>query len=232
MRKRKNPDVEELGRVPLFSASTPEELRLVDQLTYRMSVAPGRVLVHEGGRGREFFVIVSGRAEVSRHGEPVAELGSGDFFGELALLAEHGWAARNATVTALTPMQVLVFTPAEFEAALAGAPAMTHKILVAMAGRPSPSIGCRQHCAGADGRTGGKENPAPSDLSEGTEQIQQTGDLMRHLGPAHSLIRRRAQLAVELYWTPDRDRRVALSDEAVAIARRAGDPATLAHADG
>jgi CRP-like cAMP-binding protein len=80
----------------------------------------------------EFFVIVTGRAKVSRKGRKVSEIGPGAFFGELALLIDSD---RNATVTALTPMEAIVLSRREFEAALADAPRMTRKIMAGMAAR-------------------------------------------------------------------------------------------------
>jgi trk system potassium uptake protein TrkA len=80
----------------------------------------------------EFFVIVAGRAKVSRKGRKVGEIGPGGFFGELSLLID---ADRNATVTALTPMEAIVLSRREFDAALAAAPRMTRKIMQGMAAR-------------------------------------------------------------------------------------------------
>jgi CRP-like cAMP-binding protein len=80
----------------------------------------------------EFFVIVTGRAKVSRKGRKVGEIGPGAFFGELALLIDSD---RNATVTALTPMEAIVLSRREFDAALADAPRMTRKIMAGMAAR-------------------------------------------------------------------------------------------------
>jgi non-specific serine/threonine protein kinase len=62
---------------------------------------------------RDFYVIVEGSVEVTIDGERVAELGPGDFFGELAALdwgAGYGY-ARLATVTALEPLHVVVLAP-------------------------------------------------------------------------------------------------------------------------
>jgi CRP/FNR family cyclic AMP-dependent transcriptional regulator len=126
--------VEHLAQVPLFSACSKDELRKVARRTTDIPVAEGHVLCKEGDRGLEFFVIVSGRAKVSRHGRKVGELGPGDFFGELALLID---ADRNATITALTPMEAIVLSRREFEAALADAPRMTRKIMSGMARRLS-----------------------------------------------------------------------------------------------
>ena len=65
----------------------------------------GKVLIREGDRGREFFVVISGEVEVRRKGRKRATLGAGSFVGEMALPSK---APRSATVTALTPLDVLV----------------------------------------------------------------------------------------------------------------------------
>jgi CRP-like cAMP-binding protein len=124
--------IEHLTQVSLFSGCGRDELRKLSRRTTDIPIAEGHVLVREGERGLEFFVIVSGRAKVSRKGRKVGELGPGDFFGELSLLID---ADRNATVTALTPMEAIVLSRREFEAALADAPRMTRKIMSGMARR-------------------------------------------------------------------------------------------------
>lgn len=129
---RRDAYIEHLTQVPLFSACSRDELRKLSRRTADIPIAEGHVLVKEGDRGLEFFVIVSGRARVSRRGRKVGELGPGDFFGELALLIDSG---RNATITALTPMEAIVLSRREFEAALAEAPRMTRKIMSGMASR-------------------------------------------------------------------------------------------------
>ena len=129
---RRDAYIDHLTRVPLFSACSRDELRRLARRTTDIPVAEGHVLVKEGDRGQEFFVIVDGRATVSRRGRKVGKLGPGDFFGELALLIR---ADRNATVTALTPMEAIVLSRGEFDAALAEAPRMTRKIMAGMAQR-------------------------------------------------------------------------------------------------
>ena len=124
--------IEHLNQVSLFSACSRDELRKLSRRTTDIPIPEGRVLVKEGERGLEFFVIVSGRAKVSRTGRKVGELGPGDFFGELSLLIDTD---RNATITALTPMEAIVLSRREFEAALADAPRMTRKIMSGMARR-------------------------------------------------------------------------------------------------
>lgn len=129
---RRDAYIEHLARVPLFSACTKDELRKVARRTTDIPISEGHELVREGDRGLEFFVIVSGRAKVTRRGRKVGELGPGDFFGELALLID---ADRNATVTALAPMEAIVLSRGDFEAAMADAPRMTRRIMSGMARR-------------------------------------------------------------------------------------------------
>ncbi len=118
--------------VPLFAQVSKRGIRSVIQAATEMDVAAGKDLVRQGERGRHLFVILWGTATVIRDGRRVAELGPGDFFGELALLID---APRNATVTALTPMEAIVLSRKEFDAALADAPRMTRKIMKGMATR-------------------------------------------------------------------------------------------------
>jgi CRP/FNR family cyclic AMP-dependent transcriptional regulator len=129
---RKEDYLGHLAKVPLFSLCGKEELRQVARRSTKLNLEEGRAFVQEGSVGHEFFVILDGRAEVTREGKPVAELGAGDFVGELSLL-DPG--PRDATVIAVTPMTVMVLTPAEFETVLTEAPGMTRKLLAAMAYR-------------------------------------------------------------------------------------------------
>ena len=129
---RRDAYAEHLGTVPLFSACTKKDLALVAKRSEELTVEPGKVLVREGAAGAEFFVIVEGTAEVSRHGQKVAELGPGAFFGDLALLDR---APRNATVTAVTPMEVIVLGQREFSGLIDEVPGFAHKLLAGLAHR-------------------------------------------------------------------------------------------------
>ena len=122
----------DLAEVPLFSACSRKELQIVARQTERLHAEPGRVLVREGAAGAEFFVIISGTAVVSRHGQAVATLGPGDYFGDLALLDR---APRNATVTARTAMELAVLGQREFAAMIDEVPGFAHKLLSGLAHR-------------------------------------------------------------------------------------------------
>jgi len=129
---RRDDYIKYLAQVPLFSGCSQDELRRLSRHTTEIPVAEGHVLVKEGDPGLEFFIVVDGHARVTRRGRKVGELGPGSFFGELAVLIDR---PRNATVTALGPMEVIVLTRREFTAALEEAPRLSRKIMTGMAAR-------------------------------------------------------------------------------------------------
>ena len=121
-----------LASVPLFAGATTKELRQIAKATVELTIDEGKEFVTQGDIGREAFVIVEGRADVSRGGQKISELGPGDCVGELALL-DHG--PRTATVTAATPLTVLVLGPREFSGLLDEVPTLNHKVLTALASK-------------------------------------------------------------------------------------------------
>jgi len=100
-------DASRLKSIPLFEEVGDEELAQIAPFAQEVSVEQGKVLVREGDFSYEFMAIEDGEAEVTRGGEHVADLGSGDFFGEMGLLEKT---LRNATVTAKTPMRLITLT--------------------------------------------------------------------------------------------------------------------------
>ena len=96
-----------LKSIPIFADISDEELRQVATFAQEISVEAGRDLVREGDFSYEFMAIEEGEAEVTRGGEHLADLGPGDFFGEMGLLDKT---LRNATVTAKTPIQLVTLT--------------------------------------------------------------------------------------------------------------------------
>jgi CRP/FNR family transcriptional regulator, cyclic AMP receptor protein len=123
---------EHLAQVPLFSACSKKDLQAVAKRAEDVHVDAGKVLVSEGAAGAEFFVILEGQAKVTRHGQDVAALGPSDFFGDLALLDR---APRNATITAVTPMELVVLGQREFSALIDEVPGFAHKLLAGLARR-------------------------------------------------------------------------------------------------
>jgi CRP-like cAMP-binding protein len=101
----------QLKKVPFFKSLSKKELKAIAQQTDELDVSSGKELATEGDFGHEFFIIQRGRADVMRGGEKIAELGPGDFFGEIALLRED---RRTATVKASESMSVIVMTRQSF----------------------------------------------------------------------------------------------------------------------
>ena len=131
MRGRDN-YLDHLARVPMFSACSKKELEKIGRASDEIHVDTGHVLVEEGKPGHEFFLILDGTANVLRNGRKIATLGRGQYFGELSLL-DRG--PRSATVKAGTDLDVLVLGQREFGGVLDSVPALSRKLLAAMASR-------------------------------------------------------------------------------------------------
>jgi CRP-like cAMP-binding protein len=121
-----------LRDVPLFSHCSTKELIELSSLTTTLRMPAGKVVVRQGEPGREFIVIVEGKATVSIDDQTVATLGPGDFFGEIALL-DGG--PRTATVTADTDLVAEVMSHQEFAVLLMDVPEVTRGILKGVAMR-------------------------------------------------------------------------------------------------
>jgi len=96
-------------------------LKKEDQLFWKFGkdFPKGTVLFREGELGRDMFIIQRGKVQVRKRvgsGEKVlAELGEGEFFGEMALLMGMD---RSATVEVIEDSKILVVTPETFESLL------------------------------------------------------------------------------------------------------------------
>ncbi|MCB1027306.1 MAG: cyclic nucleotide-binding domain-containing protein [Microthrixaceae bacterium] len=119
--------LERLGTLPMFAECTTKELRDVARIVDELNVEAGRVLMSQGDAGQEAFVIEEGTAEVVRDGELVATVGPGQYVGELALI-DAG--PRSATVTATSPMRLLVIGTREFSTLLDEVPGLARRVLV------------------------------------------------------------------------------------------------------
>ena len=104
-------DAKRLHDVPLFTGLKRRDLEMVAQCADEVDVREGEALARQGEIGHEFFIVESGRAEVTKDGERVAEIGPGGFFGEMALISDD---RRTATVTALEPMTTIVMSGQAF----------------------------------------------------------------------------------------------------------------------
>jgi CRP/FNR family transcriptional regulator, cyclic AMP receptor protein len=137
-RFRQDAKVVALKQSPLFEALSRKQLARLAQLSDDLDVPAGTVLCTEGDRGREFFVIIDGEAEVTRAGRQIATLGAGDFFGEIALLQR---VQRNASVIAATPLRFFVISDQAFNSVVDTDPTIERKLLQALARRVLPESG-------------------------------------------------------------------------------------------
>ncbi|HEX2397036.1 MAG TPA: cyclic nucleotide-binding domain-containing protein [Solirubrobacteraceae bacterium] len=100
-------DIARLKAIPLFAEVSDDELATIAPFAEEALVPAGKALAKEGQFAYEFMAIEEGEAEVTRRGEHVADLGPGDFFGEVGLLETE---LRTATVTAKTSMRLITLT--------------------------------------------------------------------------------------------------------------------------
>jgi CRP/FNR family transcriptional regulator, cyclic AMP receptor protein len=128
----KNKKVELLKRIPLFAECTKAELSEVAMSADERKAPEGDKLTEEGRRGSEFFVLVDGAVAVRRGRRKVADLGPGDWFGEIAILT---YQPRTATVTATSPVRLLVISDRAFRQVVETTPRIALKVLRGVAER-------------------------------------------------------------------------------------------------
>jgi CRP-like cAMP-binding protein len=119
--------------IPLLAVLKPRDREQVLRTAREQTYAPGDVVVSEGDPATRLYLISSGTARVEVSGAgAVGTLKAGDFFGELALIEEHG---RTATVIAETPLTCLLISAWEFRASLEEHPEMAIPMLKAIIAR-------------------------------------------------------------------------------------------------
>jgi CRP-like cAMP-binding protein len=124
--------VKVLAGVPLFSKCSQKELSSLARQIEMMNVAEGETIVRQGEAANAFYVMLDGSADVRRNGKRVGRLGTGDYFGELALLDP---APRNADVVASSPVVIGRLLANSFRDVLKSSPAIRERLLVGLARR-------------------------------------------------------------------------------------------------
>jgi CRP/FNR family transcriptional regulator, cyclic AMP receptor protein len=100
-----------LRRVPLFADLDKKELEGIANSLKERTFRAGETITSEGESAVGFFVIQDGDAKVTVGGQERGRLGPGDYFGEIALIAQTG---RTATVIAESDVRCLGMTFWEF----------------------------------------------------------------------------------------------------------------------
>jgi CRP-like cAMP-binding protein len=124
--------LDHLRNVPLFSRMNQRQLERLGQLADEIEVGLDEVLAEQGRVGHEFFIVLDGHLVVLDGRNPIAQLGPGDFFGEIALLDGR---PRTATVRAEGITRLLVVGHREFHALMDEFPSVRTAVLEAVADR-------------------------------------------------------------------------------------------------
>ena len=118
-------DVAQLRQIPLFSDATDAELTNLGESAESVQFSERVEIIREGDPSSALLAIEEGTAEVTRGGEHVADLGPGDVFGEAGVLND---ALRNATVTATSPLKLIILGQFEVQGLRERAPEIYSRI--------------------------------------------------------------------------------------------------------
>ena len=128
----KNAYHDHLRKVPLFANLDRQELDALGLLATELSFPPGQVLLRQGDRAYEMFIVLDGTLEVTRDDIYIADIGPGGFAGEMALLTDS---PRNATVTTKSDVRRLHVDARSLQNLLQSIPQIAVKMLPIVAGR-------------------------------------------------------------------------------------------------
>jgi len=120
---------ERLKKIPLFSDLSGDDLQRLGSWTDEVDLPAGKPLIHQGNFPHEFMVLESGTAEVTHDGQHLADLGPGDFFGEMALLEEQ---RRMASVVTTSDATIIVMHSRNFRAMEEAMPEVAARIIAVM----------------------------------------------------------------------------------------------------
>jgi CRP-like cAMP-binding protein len=124
------PSADLIRGVPLFSDLDDKTVaRLAEEFIER-HFDEGVAIATEGVDGLNFFIVETGEASITVQGNPVATLGPGGSFGEVALVDKS---ARSATVTATTPIVAYALPVWSFRPFVEQRPELAWKLLQTLA---------------------------------------------------------------------------------------------------
>jgi CRP-like cAMP-binding protein len=121
-----------VAKVPLFARVPQRHLRSILKRMGEYEYEEGAVILKEARQGEVLFVLLDGSARVARGGRTVARLGSGDFFGEIAVLDRR---PRTASVIATSPLRCLTLHRDDLREVIAGEPEVAWALLGGLASR-------------------------------------------------------------------------------------------------
>lgn len=118
--------IDALRDIELFRELTMAEIVKVYNVLTTLKVEAGTPIIREGDRSDHLYVIVEGAVSVARDSSPLATLGAGSHFGEMALLNQR---PRSATVVAREPTRLLCLERTSFHALMGHEPSIATKFL-------------------------------------------------------------------------------------------------------
>ena len=98
-------EASQLAAIPLLAELSDEDLVVLAERMHELEVEAGSYVVQQGELSYKFYVILEGTAVVEKEGNHLADLGPGDFFGEMGIV---GHSRRGADVVATSPMRMVV----------------------------------------------------------------------------------------------------------------------------
>jgi len=123
---------EVLMKIPVFKDLDQGELRKIRHILHQREYKKNEVIFNEGDAGLGMYIIIGGSVEIicepERH--VLAELGEGDFFGELSLLDDS---PRSASAITRSPCRILCFFKPELLDLINRNPKLGSKILFKLA---------------------------------------------------------------------------------------------------
>lgn len=115
-----------LSACVLFREFKEQDMRLLTPYMHVRELSEGEVIFREGDPGEEMFLLESGSVELSRQGFPLAQLGAGLHFGELALA---GNATHTVTARAVMASRAVVLNRRYLDALTARRPDLAARVL-------------------------------------------------------------------------------------------------------
>lgn len=130
--------IEKVRGIPMFAELDDEGLARVAELFSEVEAPAGQVIVEHGHAGSGMFLLEEGTVAVELPAGTI-ELGPGEFFGELAILADD--VPRTARVRAITPIRCLVIGRPDFRRLLEEEPRIAVAMLPVLARRLADTLG-------------------------------------------------------------------------------------------
>jgi len=130
--------IEKVRGIPMFAELDDEGLARVAELFSEVEAPAGQVIVEHGHAGSGMFLLEEGTVSVELPAGTI-ELGPGEFFGELAILADD--VPRTARVRAISPIRCLVIGRPDFRRLLEEEPRIAVAMLPVLARRLADTLG-------------------------------------------------------------------------------------------